>query len=286
MERESSGLTATVTAATLMGIGSVVAKASAITGPVLALHRSWVAAVLYFGLFVALGGRIKPATLRACAPGGVLLGLELAFFFSSIQRTTVANATMLLALQPVAVLLFFSRRLGEEVTHRQVILSAIAIAGVGLVVFGSTESPSWSLSGDLLGVAALICWTLYFVESKKARRTTGTIEYQGVSLIFSSLIMLPVALVFAGTVDPGPAKWPWVLAMVAIPGTGHLLINWAHERVPLTLISQLTLFSPVVSVALAALTLDGETLQALQLIGMVVVLAALFLLVRPQPHRR
>ncbi|MGI9595081.1 MAG: DMT family transporter [Acidimicrobiales bacterium] len=267
-------------AVTLMGIGSVVAKASAIDGPILAFHRSWAAAVLYVALFLLVGGRLSRPALRAAAPGGLFFGVQLAFIFSSIQLTTVANATMLIALQPVAILLFFSKRFGEVVTGRELGLAATALAGVGLIVFGSTGSPSWSPLGDLLGLGALATWTLYFAYSKQARQTLGAFEYQGISLIFSAAIMLPVALLFSGTLDAGDGKWWWIPAMVAIPGTGHLALNWAHPRVPLALVSELTLFSPVVSVALAAWVLEGETVNATQLIGMAIVLAALALLVR------
>ncbi len=269
-----------VAAVSLMGIGSVVAKASDIAGPVLAFHRAWGAAVLYVGLFVVLGGRIERQALRAAAPGGLFFGVQLALFFSAIQLTTVANATMLIALQPVAVLLVFSKRFGEVVTRRQLVLSAAALAGVALVVFGSTESPSWSPGGDLLAIGALVMWTLYFVFSKEARKTLGAFEYQGLSLLFSTAIMLPVALVFSGTLDAGEGKWWWIPAMVAIPGTGHLALNWAHPRVRLALVSQLTLFSPVVSVALAAVVLEGETVNAMQLAGMALVIGALVALVR------
>ncbi len=278
-------MAATVGAVTLMGIGSVVAKASDVAGPVLALHRAWLAALVYVGVFLVMGGRIKAESLRAAAPGGLIFGLQLAFFFSAIQLTTVANATMIIALQPVAILLLFSKRFDELVTRREIVLSAIALVGVALVVFGSSDSPSWSPGGDLLALGALACWTLYFVFSKEARKTTGAVEYQGLSLLFSSLIMVPVAPLFSGTIDPGPGKWWWIPAMVAIPGSGHLLLNWAHSRVALNMVSQLTLLSPVVAVALAAAVLSGETLNALQVVGMATVLGALAMLVQPKPDR-
>lgn len=267
-------------AVTLMGIGSVVAKAAEIEGPVLALHRSWGAALVYAILLLLIRGRFSVQKLKVAAPGGVVFGLQLCFFFSAVQLTTVANATMLIALQPVVVLLFFSRRFGETVTRREWTLSLVAVAGVSLVVFGSVDSPSWSPAGDALAGCALVSWTLYFVASKRAREHLGAIEYQAMSLVFSALVMLPVALIFSGTLDPGPGKWWWIPAMVAIPGTGHVLLNWAHSKVALGLVSQLTLVSPVVAVALAAVVLEGETVNAVQIAGMVVVLAALLAIVK------
>jgi len=165
------------------------------------------------------------------------------------------------------------------VTAREWVLSAAAILGVGLVVFGSLDSPSWSPAGDALGACALVSWTFYFVLSKRAREQLGAIEYQSMSLVFSALVLLPIAVIFSGSLDPGSGKWWWIPAMVAIPGTGHLLLNWAHARVPLGLVSQLTLVSPVVSVALAAVALDGETVNTVQILGMAVVLGALLAIV-------
>lgn len=279
-EGSGLGLGAVGAAVTLMGIGSVVAKAAEIEGPVLGFHRAWGAAVVYCLVLVATRGHITVEKLRLAAPGGLVFGTQLGFFFSAVQLTTVANATMLLALQPVVVLFFFSRRFGETVTRRDWLLSAVAITGVGLVVFGSVDSPSWSPGGDALAVCALVSWTLYFVLSKRAREHLGAVEYQSMSLLFSGLILLPIAVIFSGTLDPGPGKWWWIPAMVAIPGTGHLLLNWAHSRVPLGLVSQLTLVSPVVSVALAAVVLDGETVNAVQIAGMALVLGALIAIVK------
>lgn len=278
---DTKGMASVFAAVTLMGIGSVVAKASDIAGPVLAFHRSWLAAVVYLFAFAAMGGRVTRNGLRAAAPGGTFFGVQLAFFFSAIQLTTVANATMIIALQPVAILLFFSKRFGEVVARRELVLSAAALIGVATVVFGSTESPSWSPGGDLLATGALFTWTMYFVFSKQAREHVGAVEYQGLSLIFSSAIMLPVMLIFSGTAHPGDGKWWWIPAMVAIPGTGHLAMNWAHPRVPIAFVSEMTLLSPVVSVALAAVVLDGESVNAIQLTGMAIVLGALAMLVRP-----
>lgn len=274
-EQSGIGVSAVTAAVTLMGIGSVVAKAADIDGPVLAFHRAWVAAVVYGIVLLAMGGRYGPERLRLAAPGGAIFGIQLAFFFSAIRLTTVANATMIIAMQPVVVLFFFAGRFGEKVSRASWALSMVAIAGVALVVFGSVDSPSWSPAGDALAVCALVSWTAYFVLSKQARVHLGAIEYQALSLVFASLILLPVALIFGDTLDPGEGKWWWIPAMVAIPGTGHLLLNWAHSHTRLGLVSQLTLLSPVVSIALAAVVLEDESVNVVQIGGMALVLGAL-----------
>lgn len=263
-----------------MGIGSVVVKAAGIDGTALAFHRVWLAGLIYSIVLVAAGGRITIAHLRVAAPGGLAFGVQVALFYSAIQLTTVANATMIMALYPVLVLAFFSARFGEAVSGLDWTLTLVAIAGIALVVFGSVGSPAWSPVGDLLAVVSLIAWARYFAVSKRARLTLGAVEYQAQLLLVGSLFLLPLVLIFGESLNPGIRGWPWIVAMVAIPGTGHLLLNWAHPRVPLSIVSQMTLISPVVSVVVAAIALEGETVNIIQMVGMAVVLGALGQLVR------
>lgn len=274
------GLSSATAAVVLMGIGSVVAKASGIDGPVLGFHRLWLAAVVYTAALLATGNRLSVEKFRIAAPGGLVFGIQIVLFFSSIQLTSVANTTMILALQPILVLALFSKRFGERATPGEWVFAAVALCGIALMLFASADSPSRDLKGDLLAAATVVMWTLYFVYSKEARSKLGALEYQGLSLIVSSVVVLPVTLIFSGTLDPGPGKWWWIPAMVAIPGTGHLLLNWAHPRVPIIAVSELTLISPVISVAVAAVLLDGESVNGLQILGMVVVLGSLALMLR------
>ena len=274
------GLGSVTFAFILMGIGSVVAKAADIDGPVLGFYRLWLAAVVYTAGLLAMGNRLSVEKFRIAAPGGLTFGLQIVLFFSSIQLTSVANTTMILALQPILVLAFFSKRFGEKATLGEWVFAALALAGIAIMLFASSDSPSRSLEGDLLAFAALVTWTLYFVYSKQARAKLGALEYQSLSLILSAAVVLPVTLIFSGTLHPGPGKWWWIPAMVVIPGTGHLLLNWAHPRVPIIAVSELTLISPVISVAAAAVLLDDETVNALQVSGMVVVLGSLASMLR------
>src|SRR5690606_17458689 len=65
-----------------------------------------------------------------------------------------------------------------------------------------------------------------------------------------------------------------VLAIVLIPGTGHVVFNWAHAHTTLVTTSLLTLAMPVISTIAAALFLD-QRVVLVQALGIVVVLVAL-----------
>jgi drug/metabolite transporter (DMT)-like permease len=67
--------------------------------------------------------------------------------------------------------------------------------------------------------------------------------------------------------------------LLAVPGTGHYLMNWAHLHVSLSVAGLLTLAIPVVSVLGAWLILD-QHLTPVQALGGVVVLGVLAGVVR------
>ena len=50
--------------------------------------------------------------------GGIALGLNVAFFFESLKRTTVVNATIIGSLQPVLISVYSYKVFKEKVTPR------------------------------------------------------------------------------------------------------------------------------------------------------------------------
>ncbi len=153
-----------------------------------------------------------------------------------------------------------------------------ATVGVALVAFGAARSGSGSLAGDLMSVVALFAWAWYFIASKKARTELDTFEYMTVMNLVAFLVVAPVAFVAAdlfgadGRLDPG--RILAIVAIVAIPGSGHILINWAHAHTTLVLTSLITLAMPVLSTVSAAVFLDQPVVAA-QVAGIAIVLASL-----------
>ena len=97
-DRRGRALLALSVAMVAWGVTGVIAKSVDMGGMALAAYRTTVGAVVLITALLVTGRRITWADVRAAAPGGVFLGLDLVFFFSAVKLTTVANATVIGAL--------------------------------------------------------------------------------------------------------------------------------------------------------------------------------------------
>jgi drug/metabolite transporter (DMT)-like permease len=265
----------------MWGAASVMAKSTNVDGLTLAFHRLWVGAAAMVVIYALRGGWVRPRLLWAALPGGVAFAADITLFFIAVQNTTVANATMITALQPALVLFVAGPLFGERVTARDVGWTLVALAGVVVVVFGSATTPSWSVTGDLLAVGALLAWTAYFVAGKQARAHLDAVEFVTAMSVVAFAVVAVVAVGSGHDLSvPDDGTWAIILALgLGTGGIGHFLINWAHGHAPLVLTSLLTLLIPVVAMAGAAIFL-GEEVVAAQVVGAAVVLGALATVVR------
>jgi drug/metabolite transporter (DMT)-like permease len=284
--RPVAGTAAALTGVALWGSLVVLVKTGEETnGLVIGFHRIWVGAVAVAIVAFFAGQFPTRAAIRTSIPGGLLFGADIVFFFSAIKLTTVANATIVGALQPVILLYVGSRHFGERVTRNLVLVTVVAVAGAALVAIGSAGATGeWNLFGDLLAIGALITWSGYFAASKQARQTLPTLQYLASFLLVAAVAVAPVALVFGGGLAVEADTWAVIFVLALGSGAiGHFLMNWSHGHIPLYLTSLLTLSLPAVSAVSAALFLD-EPLVALQVIGITIVIVALGVVVRRTDH--
>lgn len=256
-------------------IGNMIVRGTDLTGPQIAFWRYLIAAVLYAVGHAIFVGPLRWQDFRVAAPVGAALAIEIALFFVAIKTTTVANVTVIGALTPLLLFGVAARRFAERISVRVVAATLVALVGVAAVVFGSADAATWSPRGDVLALLALLFFAAYFALGKVARESLSGITLQTHSLLAGVPIL---AIVFAidsgGMPVPDRSQWWYVLGLVVFPSTGHFLIGWAHAHVSLTLVSLMTLGVPVLSILGAAVLYD-ESLVALQIFGIVVVLAVL-----------
>ena len=277
VKRPGLGVLSAVAAVVVWGTSSVLIKeVEGLNGVAISAFRLWIGALLITPAFIASGGRVTKQLLRLSFWGAVAFAADIVLFFSALQHTSVANATIIGALQPLLMLAIAGPLFGERPRWTDGLWGLIAVAGAAVVVFGGDAGGANGSGGDLLAVGALLAWTAYFVSSKTARTQLTSFEYLvGLSLV-SAVLIIPVPFLLGQPLgSPTGEGWALITIIALVNGAlGHFLMNWSHEHVPLVAVSLLTLGIPVVSAAAAAAFID-EPLELLQIGGMAVVLGAL-----------
>lgn len=282
MSSQLLGICAVSLAVLLWGLSGVAIKATSVSGIVTAFYRAWFAIPLLWLTMLAPSLRrgLDRNWLRASVIGGLLFCIHQVLYFTSLKLTTVANVTILGALQPVLVLLLAGRMFGETVNAASVLWSIVAFGGTAMVVLGSSAAPTWSLLGDTIATVNLFAFTAYFLASKRIRARVGAWEYVVGMTTVSGLGMLVVAVVTGQDLgSPRGADWVLIAAIAIFPGTlGHALTNWAHAHVAAFVASMILLAVPVIATAGAHVFL-GEPIAVLQLVGGAIVLSAVGMIV-------
>jgi drug/metabolite transporter (DMT)-like permease len=274
------GVSAVLSAVLIWGFTNTLIKLSPLAPLTFAVHRLWLGSLLLLATVYASGRRLSWTTIRSSAPGGALLGIEIAFFFSAIKHTSIADVAVISALQPALVLLVAGRLFGEVVGAREIGWTAVSLVGVVLVTLGSAGTPAWSLRGDLLAAGSLFAWTSYFLVSKRARLRVPALDYMAVVFVAATVVVTPLALATGQPLGGvRPSDLVMLVLFVAGASVGHLLLAWAHSSVDVSVSSLIMLAQPVVSSAAAWLIL-GEPVTPLTAAGGAIVLASLAAILR------
>ncbi len=284
-----TGLIGAALAVTAWGSASVLVKAVDMGGLAVAVYRF----LLHFGaIAIWMSIRGTPFSLRAVrrsAFGGIALALDVAFFFTAIKETSVINATLIGALQPILVGVVAARFFGEKIRSRDALWSIVALAGVVAVVVAAADSTVSSVKGDLLAAGALLSWSAYFIASKRSKHTMTSTEFTAGAALWAGALNLPLAVAFGQDLSmPTGRDLVLILLITFVAGVfGHSLMNWSLVQIPLWVGSTFTLMIPVAA-SLIAWALLGEPLTAAQMLGTAVVLGALAAIVVGQstPARR
>lgn len=281
---ETLAVVAVAVAVTVWGCSNVVIKLASTTGLITSFYRLWFAIPLLWLIAAGVPSVRRGMTrewLAACLVGGGFFGLHQILFFNSLTLTSVANVTIVGALQPALVLLLAGRIFSEKATLAAIVWSVVAVGGTALVVVGSAGTPAWSPLGDALAVGNLFAFTAYFLASKRIRRRVGAPEYVVGMTTVAGIVVLAAALATRQEFL-APQGWDWgIFVFLAVfPGTlGHVLTNWAHGHASAFSMSIMLLAVPVIASIGAALFLD-EALRLVQIVGGTIVLVAIGIIVR------
>jgi drug/metabolite transporter (DMT)-like permease len=256
---------------------------------VAALERLWIGVPLVAVLLIVSGRRLYWPVLWRSLPGGVLLCGDIALYFSAVKLTSIADATVIGALQPVLVLFIAKPLFDERVRFADMMWTALAIGGMAVVILGSRGAMArHGVIGDLLAAGSLCCWTAYWLISKRVRTPPrmgtagdahpaagianpaagiGSIEYTAAVMLVAAVAMIPITLLSREHLTAGDLQdWLWLSLLALLPGGAHLLSNWAHRFVDISVSSVIVSVNPVIAAGAAAVVLH-QSLNAWQTAG-------------------
>lgn len=247
--------------------------------------RFSIAAVLLLATLRRLEGAwwVDRADLR----GMVLLGLlghagYQAFFMAGLARTTAGNSALILSMVPLFVgILGVALRI-ERPSPRMWLGLVLAFAGVFILIRSRTgiALDLSSAKGDLLTLAASMCWAAYTVLSRPHLTRISALRLTTVTLILGLPVILALAL-------PGLLQLEWAavspqawaaLAFSSIFAVGISYVIW-YTSVQTVGSARTAAFSnliPVVAMIAARLML-GEPLGVPQVVGTAIVLLGVWI---------
>lgn len=221
---------------------------------------------------------------KAAALGVLNIGLFFPFLFIAAERLPGGVAATLGAAQPLVVALLAVGVLRESPSAWRLAWGVVGVLGVGLVVLG--PAAGFDLVGVLAGLGGAATMALGVTLTKKWGRPAAAspTAFAGWQLTAGGLFLVPVTFLFEGA--PPAIGLTALLGYLWLGGVGGLLayVLWfrAITRLPVTSVSMLGLLSPMVAALLGVVVL-GQTLDAVQLTGFALALAAIVAAQRPAP---
>jgi drug/metabolite transporter (DMT)-like permease len=271
--------------------GAVLVRLAAVPPPAAAFWRLAFSVLALTPLLLVSGqwrelrrpGRAKLLLLPVT---GLLLALHFVVWFRSLELTSVATSTVLVATHPLFVGALSERLLGERPALAEWVGIGIAVAGTAIV--GWDRHGPGSLTGAFLAVLAALLVALYFLAGRGLRADLGVWAYVVPVYAVAALVAAGFALAQGVPLAGYRAKSWWALVGLAAGPTllGHTGFNWALRYVRAYVTSVVQLFEPVGATILAVLVLGRSEMPGWRtLVGGTAILVGVWLPMRRSARR-
>ena len=210
------------------------------------------------------------------------------FFIGGLALTTVANSSLLLAATPVVIALL-SAMLGQErVGPRHWAGAALSMVGIYVVVGHGVTLSGAGVKGDVMMVAAVICWAAYTLGARRLVARHSPVGVTGLSMTCGTLIYIPVMwphIRQAAWLNLSARTWiSIVYSAIFALGVAYVIWYAAVRQIGSARTSVYSNVIPIVAMITAVLFL-GETMTMTELLGAAAVLIGVAL-TRSAPQTR
>ena len=220
---------------------------------------------------------------RIAAVGLFGYALPLALGTYGVKLSSATSASLLVGMEPVAIVLLSALFLGEALSGLKVVSLALGLSGALLIAFQGFPTLSGAftnrLKGDLILATHGCCWALYSVLGKSALKRVDPLDFTAVTSIIGFLGV--AAWAWPGT---QPAAWhavplrAWLaMAYLAVAGGFLAVILWnvALKKVEASKVANFIFLQPGVGVLLGV-GLQGDPMTAWSMAGGALVVGGMY----------
>jgi drug/metabolite transporter (DMT)-like permease len=207
--------------------------------------------------------------------------VALEFQHYGMTMTSATNAVLLVDIDVVFIALLAVVILAEKITNR--IVTGLLLGMIGVVIITTNGDLSSVVSGSFLGNAMVffggVLWAFYVVYQKKVlMKESDVLLVTGVVIFETTLFLLPMTLIFAGSYVVDSVGWLSVLFTgVFCTGLAFLLYNTGLKAISATIASVILLLEIVFAMLFAFIVL-GETPTIVTAIGGALIIIAIIVI--------
>lgn len=258
--------------------------------PLLFLSLRFLAAGLLMLAWAGFQGHLRRLSVQEVGIFSLLgllnHALYLGLSWTGMGSLSSGLSTIIISANPIVVAVLSSWLLQEPLTRQKLLGLGLGFLGVAFIVRNRLGGPIDSLEGFLLVLAALFTLALGTVLYKKWPVRTNIATGTGYQILFSGLLLLPVAL---WQEDWHSIQWTasfagafaWLVLVVSI--TGYQLWFNLLEKGSASAASAWFFLTPVLGLVAGAWLLD-EPLKPIDFAGIVPVVLGIVLVTRSSQH--
>jgi drug/metabolite transporter (DMT)-like permease len=214
---------------------------------------------------------------------GVALALHFVFWIESVKQTSIITSVVLVSTAPLFVALASGPLLGERPSKAVWYALAITVAGTMVMVGEDFGEGSDTVRGDLFALLGAALAAVFMLIGRRMLATEGRwLPYSTATYGVAAVILVAIVAI-AGEPITGfsDETYVYLVLLALVPQIiGHTALNRSLGYLPAVAVALAVQGEPVGSTVLAA-TLLGEIPTAFELAGGALVLAGVYVGLRP-----
>lgn len=251
-------------------------------------------ALVAMGIYLQWRGGIRwrfprADLIRLLLIGTVAQAVPLWLGILGVKWSTPGNASVLVLLEPVSILVFARILLGERVRVLQIVGIGCGLCGaLGIVL----EGASWDdlaggehFTGNVVLALHGILWGLYTPLMKPLVTRYSALELTFTSMLFTLVLLVPASLFEVGDWRGGPTLWPalmWMVWLGIFVSFGSMILWIASlKHLQAFTIGSFVFLQPLTGL-LADYFVDGRAPSQGAVFGAVLIVCGVFIVILPR----